>query len=144
MAWAGAATRAALAAAAVLLASFAWANICIVAPVTVAKVRGRVFYVIERGGEKSPAEGVEVRLLKPGSGQPEIVARASTDAEGRFTLPDASPGVYELSFSSSAAASALRVTIKQGSRNKWLAVNLGLVQAQGCPPTEVAAQHAEQ
>ena len=73
------------------------ADICVLPPLTVVAVRGRVVTPPwDRGGEES-LEGATVRLHKRSarSGQ-KVVAESTTSADGTFSFVDIRPGTYAL------------------------------------------------
>jgi hypothetical protein len=119
------------------------ANICIIPPVTVSKIQGRIMYVIRDSGQSRVADNVRVELTKSNNGIQKVVSFVLSGEDGRFVIPTPVSGTYWLSFRSEAASSTLEVHIKQSSQNRWLDVELGLIDPIHCPPTKVLARAKE-
>jgi 5-hydroxyisourate hydrolase-like protein (transthyretin family) len=119
------------------------ANICIIPPVTVSTIQGRIVYVIRDSEQSRVADNVRVELAKNDNGIQKVVSSVLSNEDGRFELPTPVPGTYWLSFRSEAASSAVEVHIKRSSPNRWLSVELGLIDPIHCPPTKVLARAKE-
>jgi hypothetical protein len=119
------------------------ANICIIPPVIVSKIQGRIIYVIRDSEQNWVADNVNVELAKSDNGIQKVVSSVLSSDNGRFELPTPVPGTYWLSFRSEAASSAVEVHIKQSSPNRWLRVELGMIDPVHCPLTKVLARAKE-
>jgi hypothetical protein len=118
-----------------LMTAPAFADICILDPVTVSQLEGSVVYRSKEKDGGVVARDVSVQIRRYDVQHTLVV---EPDAEDKFCLVDVPLGEYELRLVSPAATLSVELNVVRpgllhGFPANWLEGGLGLVQPEGCP-----------